>query len=231
MWSDYPHSSTLDYVIRYETLNPPCITHLPSNTKLWPRASMILLLQLSHLSYSLFVFDLVFELKRLNHWSNHSKNRFLLLKTQIEERSDWDYLLSSYWVKIFICLERYKRNIWKNRQNNKPSHKLINTTIVLVVIENPIPPWFSWLFPMVFLGLFCLYWVTRLSTTDPIVISSVFWLTSATQDLFFLSSLRSLGCCFYSSLRFFITLFLSSSFISNCSKSILIDFLFLVISD
>jgi len=44
----------LDYVIRYETLNPPYITQLPSNTKLCLRAPMTLPLQLSHLSYSLF---------------------------------------------------------------------------------------------------------------------------------------------------------------------------------
>jgi len=161
-------------VIRYETLNPPCITHFPSNTKLWSRASMTLLLQLSHLFCSLFVFDLVFELKHLNHWSDHSKNRFLLLKTQTEKRGDWDYLLSPYWVEDFYMTREIQNKYMKNRENNKPSHKLINTTIVLVVIENPIPPWLSWLFPMVFLGLFCLYWVTRLSTTNPIVISSVF---------------------------------------------------------
>jgi len=45
---------TLDYIIRYETLNPPYITQLPSNAKLCLRAPMTLPLQLSHLSYSLF---------------------------------------------------------------------------------------------------------------------------------------------------------------------------------
>jgi len=35
---DYSHSSTLDYVIRYVTLNPLCITQLPSNTKLCLKA-------------------------------------------------------------------------------------------------------------------------------------------------------------------------------------------------
>ena len=36
----------------------------------------------------------------------------------------------------FIGLEKYKRNIQKNRENDKPSHKSINTMIVLVVIDN-----------------------------------------------------------------------------------------------
>ena len=34
-------------------------------------------------------------------------------------------------------LKKYKRNIQENRENNEPSHKSINTTIILVVIENP----------------------------------------------------------------------------------------------
>jgi len=42
------------YVIRYENLNPPYITWLPSDTKLYLRAPTTLLLQLSHLFYSLF---------------------------------------------------------------------------------------------------------------------------------------------------------------------------------
>ena len=42
------------YVIRYETLNPSYITRLPSNASLCLRAPMMLSLQLSHLSCSLF---------------------------------------------------------------------------------------------------------------------------------------------------------------------------------
>jgi len=41
-------TSTLDYVIRYETLNPSCITQLPSNAKLCLRAPITLLLWTSH---------------------------------------------------------------------------------------------------------------------------------------------------------------------------------------
>ena len=96
---------------------------------------------------------------------------------------------------------------------------------------NSVPSWLFWLFPMVFPGLFHLYWVTGLSTTNPVVISSVLWLTSATQDLFFLSFLESLGYCFHSSLRFFVTFFLSGFFVSDHGKSVLIDFLFLATTD
>ena len=49
------HSACPWHVIRYETLDPPCITQLFSNAKLCLRASMILPLWLSHLSCSLFV--------------------------------------------------------------------------------------------------------------------------------------------------------------------------------
>jgi len=38
---------------------------------------------------------------------------------------------------VLIGLEKYKRNIQKiEKINNKPSHKSINTMIILVVIEN-----------------------------------------------------------------------------------------------
>jgi len=47
------------------------------------------------------------------------------LKTQIEERGNQDYLLSSYQVGIFIGLEKYKKKYMKNRENNKSSHNLL----------------------------------------------------------------------------------------------------------
>ena len=41
---------------------------------------------------------------------------------------------------VFIGLEKYKRNIQKIQKIIKPSHKSIITMIVLVVIENSMPP-------------------------------------------------------------------------------------------
>jgi len=47
--------------------------------------------------------------------------------------------LPTKWGFLYI-LEKYKRNIQKIERNNKPSHKPINTMIVLVVMGNPMPP-------------------------------------------------------------------------------------------
>ena len=65
LFQSCPHSSTLDYVIRYEILNPSCITQLPSNAKPCFRAPMTLSLWLSHLSCSFFVFDSVLSQSNL----------------------------------------------------------------------------------------------------------------------------------------------------------------------
>jgi len=134
MWSDYPHSSTLDYVIRHETLNPSCITWLPSNAKLCFRALIMLPLWLSHLSSSLFVFDSVLSwstlitdlitLKIDFHFENSNRGKRQLRLLAL-------FLLSRGFYMFREIQKKYM-------ENNKPSHKSINTTIVLVVIGNPV---------------------------------------------------------------------------------------------
>jgi len=130
-------------------------------------------------------------------------------------------------VRVFICLEKYKRNIWKIERNNKPSHKPINTTIILVMIRNPVFPWLSQLFPIVFPGLFYSCQVTRLPIADPTAISPILCLFQWLGTYL----LESLRYYFHNFLRFLVYFFCQVLLFLITEDQFLIDFLFLAMTD
>ena len=117
-----------------------------------------------------------------------------------------------------MFLEKYKRNIQKIERNNKPSHKSINTTIVPVVIGDPMlslfPNYFLWVFP----GPFHLCQVTRLLTTDPTVIFPFFSLLQWLRTHYPLH--RVSDTVSIAPLRFF-----SGFFVSDCNVILQVNLL------
>jgi len=149
------------------------------------------------------------------------------LKSYTNRKKRWLRLLALFLLSgVLIFLEKYKRNIWKNRENNKPSYKSINTTIVLVIIGNPMPPCLFliisyWFLPGQLLGY--------LPSTPWWSLLSLAYLSNS-GPVFFLSCLGSFECYCHSSLRLFVTpLFLIMVYQFWCSP-ILSHILFLFLA-
>jgi len=103
----------------------------------------------------------------------------------------------------FYMSREIQKKYMKNRENNKPSHKSINTTIVLIVIGNPVPPCLFLTISYSFARFVLPFPSYQVIYHWPYGNLFYLWLISVTQDLsFFRSCLRSLR---YSFLRLFVT--------------------------